>query len=92
MRGLFGYSVDKAKTNNYVFSVIFIEDTQNNFIKISLRSKDGFDVNEFSRKHFNGGGHMNAAGGRSDLPIQETLDKFQEILKEYQAELNAVVL
>ncbi len=83
----YGLSVD-----NYVFSVIFIEDTQNNFIKISLRSKDGFDVNEFSRKHFNGGGHMNAAGGRSDLPMQETLDKFQEILKEYQAELNAVVL
>ena len=83
----YGLSVD-----NYVFSVIFIEDTHHNFIKISLRSKGSFDVNEFSRKHFNGGGHMNAAGGRSDLNMEETLKYFESLLPQYQEELNSVQL
>ena len=83
----FGLSVE-----DYVFSVFFIEDTHHNFIKISLRSKSNFDVNAFSRKHFSGGGHMNAAGGRSDLPMEETLERFKAILVEYQEELKAVEL
>jgi len=78
----FGLSVE-----NYIFSVIFIEDTVHNFIKISLRSKGDFDVNELSRKYFNGGGHMNAAGGRSDLNMEETIQFFQSILPEYQENL-----
>ena len=78
----FGLSVE-----NYIFSVIFIEDTVHNFIKISLRSKGDFDVNEFSRKHFNGGGHMNAAGGKSDLSMEETIILFQKLLPEYQEKL-----
>ena len=78
----YGLSVE-----NYIFSVIFIEDTVHNFIKISLRSKGDFDVNEFSRKHFNGGGHMNAAGGKSDLSMEETIQFFQTLLPEYQDKL-----
>ncbi len=69
---------------NFVFSVIFIEDMQKDFYKISFRSKGDFDVNEFARKHFNGGGHINAAGGRSDMKLKETLDKFEELLEEYK--------
>ncbi|WP_094745807.1 DHH family phosphoesterase [Vaginella massiliensis] len=83
----YGLSID-----NYVFSVIFIEDTHHNFIKISLRSKGNFDVNEFARKHFNGGGHMNAAGGRSDLPIEETLHYFESLLPLYQEQLKNIEL
>jgi phosphoesterase RecJ-like protein len=45
-------------------------------------------VNEFARKHFNGGGHTNAAGGRSDISLQETIEYFVSILKEYKADLN----
>ena len=78
----YGLSVE-----NYIFSVIFIEDTVHNFIKISLRSKGDFDVNELSRKYFNGGGHMNAAGGRSDVPMEETIQFFKSILPEYQESL-----
>ena len=78
----YGLSVE-----NYVFSVIFIEDTVHNFIKISLRSKGDFDVNEFSRNHFNGGGHINAAGGRSDLTMEETIHFFQTLLPQYQDKL-----
>lgn len=73
---------------NFIFSVIFIEDMQKNFYKISFRSKGNFDVNEFARKYFNGGGHINAAGGRSDLTLKETLDKFEKLLEQHKEELN----
>ena len=39
---------------NIVLAAIFIEDKQENIIKISLRSKGNFSVNDFSRAHFNG--------------------------------------
>jgi phosphoesterase RecJ-like protein len=44
-------------------------------------------VNEFSRMHFNGGGHVNAAGGRSDLSLSETVKKFVDILPSLTNEL-----
>lgn len=76
--------------NNFVFSVIFIEDQQHDFIKISFRSKGNFNVNEFAREHFNGGGHINAAGGRSDDAMEQTLTKFQNLLEQYKDRLQAV--
>ena len=71
-----------------VFAVIFIENQQEGIIKISLRSKGDFSVNEFSRSHFNGGGHTNAAGGRSETPLKDTIAKFISILPQYKAELS----
>lgn len=44
------------------FSAILIETID--CIKISLRSTGMVDVNVLARKHFNGGGHKNAAGGK----------------------------
>lgn len=75
--------------NNIVFAAIFIEDSQQNIIKISLRSKGDFSVNEFARAHFEGGGHTNAAGGRSELNLQDTIDKFISILPTYYDALNS---
>ncbi len=72
-----------------IFAVIFIENTQEEYVKISLRSKGDFSVNEFARAHFNGGGHTNAAGGRSDLTLQETIDKFVSLLPTYKESLQA---
>ncbi len=57
-------------------------------IKISFRSVSDFSVNELARKHFEGGGHKNAAGGKSDLPLEEAVAKFESILNEYKEELN----
>lgn len=57
-------------------------------VRLSLRSKGNFSVNDFARKHFEGGGHKNAAGGTSHLSFSETVKKFEEILKEYKLELN----
>lgn len=71
-----------------VFAAIFIESHQDEIIKISLRSKGDFSVNELSRTHFNGGGHTNAAGGRSTLSLKDTVDKFISILPNYKQDLN----
>lgn len=71
-----------------VLAAIFIEDKKEGIIKISLRSKGDFSVNEMSRAHFNGGGHTNAAGGRSHLSLSDTVDKFISILPSYNKALN----
>lgn len=73
---------------NIVFALIFIENKEEGIIKISLRSVGDFSVNEFARKHFQGGGHDNAAGGKSDLSMEETIDQFRTILKTYKSRLN----
>jgi len=52
-------------------------------IRMSFRSKGDIDVNLFARKYFNGGGHLNAAGGMSELSLEETLTKFEAAAKEY---------
>ncbi|MBN9284189.1 MULTISPECIES: bifunctional oligoribonuclease/PAP phosphatase NrnA [Flavobacterium] len=62
------------------FTAIFIENKEEGIVKISFRSQGGFDVNQFARKHFNGGGHINAAGGKSFLPLEETIQQFIAIL------------
>ncbi|MBZ9730288.1 bifunctional oligoribonuclease/PAP phosphatase NrnA [Salegentibacter sp. JZCK2] len=67
-----------------VFAVIFIENKQEEIIKISFRSKGEFNVNKFARTHFGGGGHNNAAGGKSDLSMENTIVKFNSILPEYK--------
>ncbi|WP_299123881.1 bifunctional oligoribonuclease/PAP phosphatase NrnA [uncultured Winogradskyella sp.] len=71
-----------------IFAAIFIESQKDQIIKISLRSKGDFSVNEFSRAHFNGGGHTNAAGGRSEEDMQTTIDKFISILPTYKQDLS----
>lgn len=55
--------------------------------KWSFRSKGEFDVNTFARLHFEGGGHFNAAGGRSSESLDDTVKKFKQVLKEYQVQL-----
>lgn len=77
-----GLSLDGIK-----LSAFFVE--RNGSIKVSLRSKGTFDVNLFARKHFEGGGHKNAAGGSSNLSLEEVVVKFTGLLKEYKAELNS---
>ena len=64
------------------FSAIFIEHRNENIIKISLRSQGNFDVNQFARQHFNGGGHINAAGGKSYESMKATTNKFEELISK----------
>ena len=55
--------------------------------KWSFRSKGNFDVNTFARLHFEGGGHFNAAGGRSSDSLEKTVSKFHEVIKQYEQQL-----
>lgn len=72
-----------------IFAVIFIEHKQEGITKISFRSEGNFSVNEFSRQNFGGGGHTNAAGGKSDLSLNDTVEKFISILPRYKHTLNS---
>lgn len=50
--------------------------------KWSFRSKGDFDCNVFARKYFEGGGHFNAAGGRSSDTLENTVQAFYSAMKE----------
>jgi nanoRNase/pAp phosphatase (c-di-AMP/oligoRNAs hydrolase) len=63
-----------------LFTAIFIENKEERIIKISFRSQGDFDVNQFARDHFNGGGHRNAAGGKSEVSMEETINKFEDLV------------
>jgi bifunctional oligoribonuclease and PAP phosphatase NrnA len=56
-------------------------------VKCSFRSKGDFDVNTFARKYFEGGGHFNAAGGRSSDTLDQTVSRFIAALKENSSQL-----
>jgi phosphoesterase RecJ-like protein len=64
-----------------VFTAIFIENKEEGIIKISFRSQGDFDVNQFARDHFQGGGHSNAAGGKSEVSMEETISKFENLVQ-----------
>ena len=57
-------------------------------IRISFRSKGDFSVNDLARKYFKGGGHRNAAGGKTYLSMEKTIDKIKTTLKEYKEQLD----
>ncbi len=67
------------------FSALFIE--KDEYIKISFRSNDKFDVNAFARKYYHGGGHKNAAGGKSYKPLNKTIENFVSLLEKHKDEL-----
>lgn len=50
--------------------------------KWSFRSKGDFDCNTFARTYFEGGGHYNAAGGRSSDSLEVTVQKFKQAIQE----------
>ncbi len=65
---------------------------QPKIVKISLRSKGDFSVQEIARKHFKGGGHKNASGGFSFQPLETTLKRFKGVLPQYRDKLAAAVI
>ncbi|MDP4129887.1 MAG: DHH family phosphoesterase [Bacteroidota bacterium] len=67
------------------FSALIIDRDEE--IKCSFRSKGGFDVNSYARQYFEGGGHFNAAGGRSSDTLEKAAQKFRASLKENALQL-----
>lgn len=92
---LYEYDIKTGDTEglvNYLLSIqgikfgaLVIDRTEER--KWSFRSKGYFDVNTFARRHFEGGGHFNAAGGRSSDSLEVTIKKFKQVIKEYQIQL-----
>ena len=78
----YGLSLDGIE-----LAIIMIENSQENIVKMSFRSKSTFNVNEFARKHFNGGGHNNAAGGASFQSLEATKEKVHQTILEYKDQL-----
>ena len=70
-------------------AVIFIENEEDNLIKISFRSKTTLDVNLLARTYFNGGGHINAAGGSMSISLEDTIAYFLEVLPKFLSLPNA---
>ncbi len=59
---------------------------QTGFIRVSLRSRGNVDVDTFARRYFNGGGHKNAAGGKSFVSMEETIEHYIKSVHEYHEE------
>jgi phosphoesterase RecJ-like protein len=71
--GIVNYGLSMKDIN---FTAFFTENKDEGIIKISFRSKGGFDVNQYARQYFSGGGHINAAGGKSTESLEATIQKF----------------
>lgn len=67
-------------------SAIFVE--HHDFIRVSLRSRGNVDVNLFAARYFEGGGHKNAAGGKSFVSMAETIARFEKAVEEWAEEGN----
>lgn len=68
-----------------VFSAIFIE--KDDYTKCSFRSKGTFPANLVAREHFNGGGHVNAAGGEAKSSLPKAIKQFEGVLLQYKSYL-----
>ncbi len=69
------------------FSCMMIENENEGKIKMSFRSQGNFSVDNFARNYFNGGGHLNAAGGVSTESLDKTIIRFKNALKNHIPEL-----
>lgn len=64
-----------------VFSVFLREDTDK--IKLSFRSQGDFPANKVASELFNGGGHLNAAGGEFYGTLEDAIRILEEALPSY---------
>ena len=65
-------------------SISLREDTEkDNLVWVSLRSVDDFPCNKMAELYFNGGGHLNASGGRLECSISEAEAIVRKAIKEF---------
>ncbi len=55
---------------------------QPSIVKLSLRSKGTYSVQQLCRTYFNGGGHRNASGGYSKTSLEETISLLKTAIQE----------
>ena len=61
------------------------DDRRDNLIWVSLRSVDDFPCNRMAAEFFNGGGHLNASGGRLHCSLQEAEQTARRAIASYEA-------
>ena len=67
-------------------SISLREDTdKDNLVWVSLRSVDDFPCNKMAAEFFNGGGHLNASGGRLYCSIDEAIKIAQQAIVAYES-------
>lgn len=71
--------------NKSKLSVFLREDTERKVIRVSMRSVDDFPCNKMAAEFFNGGGHLNAAGGELTCSMEEAEQLVRVALKKYAA-------
>lgn len=81
--GVVNYPLSIDKIN---MSILLTERDKN--IRISFRSKGEFSVNDLARNHFNGGGHKNAAGGKSYVSMEQTIENIKKVVETYKNTLH----
>ena len=62
-----------------IYSCFLREETD--YIKVSMRSQGNFPVNELCRQYFEGGGHLNAAGGEFHGSMEQCITTFKNTLE-----------
>lgn len=72
---------------DYIKMSVLVTERQG-MIRFSFRSKGDFSVNDIAKKYFNGGGHLNAAGGIMSCTLEHAIKKLRSILLEYKELLN----
>lgn len=66
-------------------SISLREDTDHDsLIWVSLRSVDDFPCNRMAAEFFNGGGHLNASGGKLTCSIEEAVKITRKAIKKYE--------
>lgn len=70
-------------------SIFLREDTEKPRILCSLRSVDDFPANKVAAEFFNGGGHLNAAGGQLPCSLDEAVKHIHQALEAYKDLLQA---
>lgn len=83
--GLVNYALS---IKGIVMSAVIIENED--LVKLSFRSIGEFPVNEIAKDFFEGGGHRNAAGGKSHLSLEDTVKKLISILPQYKEKLKGI--
>lgn len=83
--GIVNYGLSIAGIN---LAALFTE--KEDHVKVSLRSKGNFSVNDIAREYFTGGGHINAAGANCYISLEETIRIFREMLPTYEEQLKSV--
>jgi bifunctional oligoribonuclease and PAP phosphatase NrnA len=91
------FDIQRGDTEGIVNYMLSIRDVklgcfimeQPTIVKISMRSKGDFNVQEMCRDHFNGGGHKNASGGYSHQGLKFNIEKLKNLLPIYKDKLNS---